>query len=175
MSHIADRVRVVVTGSAWLRGRRRAINSALREMLDGATHTIDLAVYRMTDGADEILSCIEKALARGVTVRLVVDCLEQQPSSVRSRLQIAHDRFLPRLHVWSFRSEGSMLHSKVAVVDRSSALVGSANLSSNGLLESHEIGLWIDGAGAEDVAACIDDLIASHECFERGRAGDPIG
>jgi cardiolipin synthase len=53
------------------------------------------------------------------------------------------------------------LHAKVLVVDRSIALVGSANLSFHGMVSNHEMALVVRGPTAEVIAERFDMLARS--------------
>jgi cardiolipin synthase len=53
------------------------------------------------------------------------------------------------------------LHAKVIVADRKMALVGSSNLSRRGLLNNHELALFVEGKTVEQIASAIDKLLLS--------------
>jgi len=53
------------------------------------------------------------------------------------------------------------LHTKIILVDHKYALVGSANLSLRGLMDNHELGIVIEGAGVTEIAKAIKSLLAS--------------
>jgi len=57
-------------------------------------------------------------------------------------------------------SNGSppMLHAKVVVSDRNLAYMGSANLSLNGLTQSIEVGVSIEGAAAAHLSEWFSNL-----------------
>ncbi len=155
------RVSVVVTGTAWMGRGIGSIESALERLCREAKQEIAVTVYTISGGADLLLDWLEAALARGVQVRLVINRLNNQPPEVIVRLRQLAGVY-PHLHLYDFTTEEHAdLHAKAVVVDRSLALIGSANLSRRGLLANHELALLVEGPPAAEVARAIDFLSAS--------------
>ena len=53
------------------------------------------------------------------------------------------------------------MHAKAIVFDRNIAVVGSTNLSFNGLVANHEIAVMIEGPAVMKVVEAIDRLLLS--------------
>src|SRR5260370_1027362 len=102
-------------------------------------------------------------LQRGIRVRSLVNRFQNQPPGVQQHFQSLHRSFPHLVQAYSFtpQSDEADLHAKIVLVDRYYALVGSANLSLRGLMDNHELGVIIEGAGAADIARAIDQLLAS--------------
>lgn len=152
---------VFVTGKHWVGGGARSIGPALVEIISAAKQEVIIVAYRLTIAVPEFNSAIKLALARGCIVKIVLD---------RGTINAAEDRFVaellkdyPNFYVWDFNDAQDdrhfSLHAKVVVVDRSHAIVGSANFSKNGLLENHELGVSVTDQAAVAVCAAIDRLI----------------
>ena len=125
--------------------------------------------YSITGGADILLDWMEDALDRGVQVSMAVNRLESQSTEATTRLREFASRY-SHFRLYNFAEErGFDLHAKVIVVDRRMALVGSSNLSRNGLTNNHELAVLVEGSAAADVARALDLLLA--EAFSvSGRA-----
>lgn len=155
-----DAPRIVVTGTAWMGGGIGSIETAIHSLFHNARRDVSLTVYAVSSGADPVLDEIDHALQRGLLVRLVANRLADQPADLVARLRglaATHRHF----ELYDFAPAGQTdLHAKVIVADRQVALVGSSNLSRRGLLDNHEMAVYLHGPAAEVVAAAIDRLIA---------------
>jgi cardiolipin synthase len=78
-----------------------------------------------------VLQAVLRAPRRGVVVRVVVPARSDVPL-VQHATRYLYDRLLRR-RIRIFERQQSMLHSKVAVVDRSWSVVGSSNLDARSL------------------------------------------
>jgi cardiolipin synthase len=157
-----SKIRVVVSGLGWMGSGTGSIESAIETLLSEARREILLTAYSIGN-ADHIFELLESALARGVRVRMVVNRLSEQHESIQRRLERLRQRY-PYFDLWSFEphEERGDLHAKVLVVDRQHALVGSSNLSYNGMVLNHELAVLIEGKEASDIAAALDTLKLSH-------------
>ena len=163
MTHKLGAPEVVVTGLGWLGGNVRAVEVVLRELIAGARHNLDITAYSATSGGDEVWTLVGERVADGVMARIVVDDLDNQPVALRSQLRHLRDQHGGGIQIWNFPHESTRdgLHAKVFVADRTTAIVGSANLSFRGLTTAHELGLLVHGPAARKTAECIDRLILS--------------
>lgn len=152
---------VVVTGLAWMGSGIGSIESAMERVFREAQHELLITSYAISNATDLMLDWFEAALARGVLIRMVINRIHEQPAEVVARLTNLHKMY-PHFYLYSFTDEqGYDLHAKVIVVDRKMALVGSFNLSRRGLLNNHELALFVEGKSAEQVASAIDGLLLS--------------
>jgi cardiolipin synthase len=136
-----------------------SIESAIEDLLENAQHEILLTAYSIGK-ADRIFDLLESALARGVRVRIVVNRFSEQYDSIQHILERLQKKY-PHFHLYPFQPDGERgdLHAKVLVVDRKRALVGSSNLSYNGMILNHELAVLIEGQDASAIGMTIDKLI----------------
>ncbi|HAD06863.1 MAG TPA: endonuclease [Anaerolineaceae bacterium] len=155
-----NKVRVVVSGLGWLGSGTGSIESAIEDLLRNARKEILLTVYSIGQ-ADRIFDLLDAALSRGVKVQMVVNRLSKQHAMVLKRLEELRKKY-PYFSLFSFdpQEERGDLHAKVMVVDRSRALVGSSNLSYNGMVTNLEMAALIEGKEAENIADLIAKVIS---------------
>lgn len=156
-------VRVVVSGSAWMGSGLGSIESALYQLFEQANDEVTIVAYAISNAATMLFQQLTALLQRGIRVRLLVNRFTRQPPGVQKQCHDLQRRFSNLMQVFSFtpQSDEADLHAKIILVDRKYALVGSANLSLRGLMDNHELGVVIEGAGAADIARAIDQLLAS--------------
>lgn len=161
MNH--EHLRVVVSGSAWMGSGLGSIESALYRLFTQANDEITIVAYAISSATPLLFQQLAAALQRGIRVRSLVNRFALQPPSVQQHFQNLHQSFPHLLRLYSFtpQSDEADLHAKIVLVDRYYALVGSANLSLRGLMDNHELGVVIEGAGAADIARAVDLLFAS--------------
>ena len=155
-----NQVDVLVTGAAIVGRGLRSYDAVVRELITQAEDEIMIAAYNITSSAFDVLDIIESRLKAGVRVRLVVNRYANLKKDVKARLESLNQdynhfllfSFIPR------KNEGHM-HAKALVFDRKKAIVGSTNLSHNGLVNSHEISIMVDGPAALEVADAIDRML----------------
>ena len=116
-----------------------------------AERSVDALVYKFDDNT--ILKAIEKAVARGVTVRLLVDGSEAK----RKRSQ-AGDARKAGAEVRRWKPKKGKLHAKCLIIDGNRVLTGSFN--------------WTDSASESNVELLLfsDDVPVAREfqnIFER--------
>ncbi len=158
-----EHLRVVVSGSAWMGSGLGSIESALHRLFTLANDEIIIVAYAISSATPLLFEQLAAVLQRGIRVRSLINRFPNQPPSVQQHFQSLHRGFPHLVQVYSFtpRSDEADLHAKVVLVDRYYALVGSANLSLRGLMDNHELGVVIEGAGASDIARAVDLLLAS--------------
>ncbi|QMU71842.1 hypothetical protein GXP74_29990 [Streptacidiphilus sp. P02-A3a] len=147
----------------------RLTASVAIEVIRAATRTLLVTSYTAF-GVQEIVSEIEAAANRGVSVDLVLETARASggrlhgASDGRSAFQDL--RFHPDVHLWQWASSerrgsggrhGSM-HAKVIAADRTTALLGSANLTDNAYNDNLEIGAVVRDPAA--VAGLVDHFAA---------------
>lgn len=161
---MGDSPEIVVTGNGWLRPGRRSLQIRLRELLASTRSDLAFTVYSVSGGAADVLAEIKNCLIRGVRCRIAVNDYFHTPETQRFCLAL-RSVTASNLAVFDVPPSGGGLsvglHSKVFVFDYAHALIGSSNLSFNGLVQTHELGVVVHGRQAEDVGAAFDDLTAS--------------
>ncbi len=155
----SDEVRVAVTGTAWMGGGVGSVQSAIENLLERANSEIQIAVYEMTKGADEFLEKLRVKLARGIKVTMIVNRYTEKSPLIMKPLEDMMRRY-PHFDLLDFRPDqrSDDLHAKILVVDRSAALVGSANLTWKGLVGNHELAVIVVGPSASTIAGLVDKL-----------------
>lgn len=155
----ANKVSIVVTGLAWMGGGIRSVESAIEDMLTNASDEIQVAAYMITRGAREFLRLVQNCLYRGVRVTMIVNRLETQPEEIRAVIKDMTRQFHHFILLdFNPKDEQEYLHAKIMVADRSTALVGSPNLSWRGLVLNHELAVVITGPSAAKIAGLLDTL-----------------
>lgn len=155
----AETLEIAVTGTAWMGGGVGSVQSAIEELFDKAEAEIQIAVYEITGGANKFLNKLRVCLAKGIRVTMIINRYHDKPLQIRNKLEFLANRF-PHFEILDFqpRNKTEDLHAKIIVVDRNSALVGSANLTWKGLVGNHELAVIVHQAVASKIAGLLDKL-----------------
>lgn len=148
----------VVTGLAWMGSGVRSVKSALKDMLRNAKHEVLLCAYSVTGGAGEILEEFEDCLRRGIRFDAVINRFHKQPQEIQEYFLNLVSVY-PYCQVYNFNDAVEELHSKLIVVDRRVALIGSANLSMRGIKQNYELGIIVQDAEVSTISKCFDSLL----------------
>lgn len=151
-------VQTVVTGVTWMGTGVRSVRSALTDMLRDARLEVLVCAYSITGGADEILNEFEDCLRRGINFKIIINRFQNQYQDIQEYL-LSLATCYPYFRLYNFDDPVEELHSKLVVVDRSIALVGSANLSMRGMRQNYELGVIVQGAEASVIGQCFDRLM----------------
>lgn len=126
--------------------------AVLADLIGEAQHELLLVSYA-TYPSSEVRGALHDAAARGVQITTLLERPADNPHFHGADHPFAD---LPARHlVWPahHREPGAALHAKVLVVDRRTALVGSANLTDYGLERNLECGLLIRGGPVPSIIA----------------------
>ena len=154
-------VEIAVTGIGWLGSGIPSVERTMEQLFAEAKREIMLTAYSLTSGFDRICRSLNRAASTGIRCVTVVNQLDEQRSEAAENLKnlaMNHPANF-ELHDFAVAEDSEGLHAKTCVVDRKSALVGSANLSRRGLVTAHEMAVLVRGPAAEQVADCIDRLL----------------
>jgi cardiolipin synthase len=154
-----DHVSLAVTGLAWLGAGAPSVEQEMIALVKGARREMALCAYAITPGAMSFLTELREVVAQGVSATLVVNGFTGQPLGVQAFLKEcarSNDRW--RLYDFPLLGAHTELHAKVLVVDRSVALIGSANFSFHGMVSNHEMAVVVRGPTAEAISARIEML-----------------
>ena len=157
-------VQTVVTGLAWMGIGVRSVKSALKDILRNAEHEVLLCAYSVTGGADSILEEFEYCLKRGIKFKAVINRFSKQSPDIQEYL-INLVNIYPYCEIYDFNDVVEELHSKLIVVDRSVALIGSANLSMRGMKQNYELGIIIRDEEVGTISKCFDSLLTLPTVF----------
>lgn len=165
---------IAVTGNFWLGKGLRSIWSLVKETFNGAEGEIQIAAYAIGENSDEyeFFDLLKGVLARGIRVLLIVNRLGRQRESVRKTLLALATRY-SNLVLKDFSPQDGRedLHAKIVVVDHSTAIVGSANLSFKGMVANHEIVVRISGKTAYTIGELLNRLSANSDSVVVRRGG----
>ena len=140
--------------------RDRLTLAVLSDLIAEAQHELLLLSYATVPSA-AVRTSLTQAQARGVRLTLLLERPADNPG-FRGR-----DDPLPELHTvrlhWpnSARPHEASMHAKLLVIDRRTALVGSANLTGYGLERNLECGVLIRGGP-------VPGLLAEHVLSAQG-------
>lgn len=156
-------IRVVVSGSSWMGGGSGSIDSALRSLFARASDEVIIVAYAISGATPALFQQVATLLQRGIRIRMLINRYDGQHSSVKRELEQLRHQFPVQLLLNSFVPSHSQadLHAKIIIVDRTYALVGSANLSLRGLMDNHELGLVLEGPAVSDIVRAVDLLLRS--------------
>lgn len=150
---------ILISGTSWFGCGLRSISSVLEEMVTNAKSEILIGVYSIGSIDDLLAIYLTESLNRGVNLVMFVNRYFQQPERARycvERLCSGHSR----VNVYSVECpEGEDFHAKVFVVDRSRAIIGSANLSQKGFTYNYEMGVYVEETLADEAARVLERLI----------------
>lgn len=143
-----------------------AIRPLVVQAIEDATSTIDLELYVITDLG--IVHALERAHARGVRIRMVIDPTQRPSDGPAAELRSRG------VDVRLYRGRGELLHAKTMVVDGRTVVVGSANWSAGGFARNHELDVVLPDAPpvAAVLTAAADSDWASASAGTSGGAAD---
>jgi len=148
-------VRIIVTGNSFLGGSFRSINAVIEELITGSLREVIILTYIITGSSRRLLRLLEDALDRGVTVKLVIDHIQEEDYVLENwikEMQSKHNSF-----TLIVVNEADMnLHAKVIISDRCKAIIGSANFTWPGLTKNYEIGVYLEGPEVWNLSTLID-------------------
>ena len=154
LAHTAAGMPVLAGASLALHAGAEEILRAIIVDVEGAHESIDIAFYIWNEGgtADEVGEALERAAARGVQCRVLLDAIGSKP--------FLRGRWPARLRAGGIRVESAMsvgvlgfvfqradlrLHRKIVVVDERIAYTGSMNLVDPRYFKQDAgVGEWID-------------------------------
>lgn len=162
---------VAVTGDFWLGRGLSSIWSLVKESISKAESEIQIAAYAIGENSDEyeFFELLTGVLARGIRVLMIVNRFSNQRESVRKiLLELASKYSSFVLKDFNPQDKREDLHAKLIVIDHTTALVGSANLSFKGMIANHELMLRLSGRTAYHIGGLLDRLSANSESVKGG-------
>jgi cardiolipin synthase A/B len=143
---------VVWTGPASSVSTSRLTSAVVVELIDSANEEV-LLVSFATLGEPSIAAALERAAQRQVAITLLLERPDDNPHYTGPADPFPGLR--ARRFTWpaASRPPGAAIHAKVIVIDRHTALIGSANLTGRALDHNLECGVLLRG-GAEPAQIC---------------------
>lgn len=153
---------IAVTGNRWMGKGTGSIWTLVREAFSKATNEIQIATYSITESSGEFFDLLDDALARRTRITMIINRFSSQPESVQERLLKLADKYR-NLVLRDFNPDDNRedLHAKLIVIDHSTALVGSANLTWKGMVMNHELMIKLSGKSANAIGELLDRLSKS--------------
>ncbi|UNO39419.1 DISARM system phospholipase D-like protein DrmC [Streptomyces sp. MST-110588] len=150
-------VRTVWSGPATPGVPVRSTAQVLVELVNGANREL-LAMTYAARPYPPLTTALTAAVTRGVDVHVVVETRQGAAGLLTGPEPAAAFTGVPGLRLWHWASEarqgpGARQHAKLAVADRHSLLVGSANLTESGVRRNIEAGVLVTGGTAPERAA----------------------
>ncbi len=138
----------------------RLTSSAVADLVDEARNEILLISYAMHTEPG-LAAALERAADRRVYIQLLFERSMDNPGFVPTAIPFpglaAHRLCWPAQN----RPPGASMHAKALVIDRKTALVGSANITSTAMLRNIELGILLrDESAAGNIVESIEDLLA---------------
>ncbi|MFI7080619.1 DISARM system phospholipase D-like protein DrmC [Micromonospora sp. NPDC049903] len=135
----------------------RATAQVLIDLVRDARSELLLMTYSAT-AYRPLLTELAAATARGVTVVVVVETLSGAAGALRGKEPAAAFAGVPGVEMWHWPTERraerpARMHAKIAVADRRTLLLSSANLTQSGVDRNIEAGLLVRGGSAPQRAA----------------------
>lgn len=124
----------------------RLIQTDVLEAIQQAKHTVDMEAFDLSDR--DVVAALHSAIARGVTVTILVD-----PTQTYSESSVTLLRDAGALVRYYRPYQGELMHAKIVDIDGGSTfLIGSANFSHQAYTYNHEAGLVLHDVPTFDVA-----------------------
>ena len=161
------------SGSLWSGYHAEEIRKMFFDLLRSAKTTIRISAFSMgpkNPDTEEFFQIIEDKLLGHKKITIIVNDDENLHSYSKKRLRSLQKRFpesdddlkasLSLRYFDPFRKgkRRMILHSKITIVDRKYALIGSANISRNALIHNYEIMLKIKGKSVSRIDDMLRDL-----------------
>jgi phosphatidylserine/phosphatidylglycerophosphate/cardiolipin synthase-like enzyme len=139
---------------------KRLTLAVLADLIDEAQHEILLVSYA-TVPSNDVRSALDAAASRGVEITMLLERNIDNPQF--NGLAEPFPHVAARRLCWpsAVRPSGASMHAKLLIVDRGTALVGSANLTGFGLERNLECGLLVRGGP-------VPRLLAEHVLSAQG-------
>jgi len=157
---------IAVSGSGWNKGNASDIRDMFYNTLRDADNLIQISTFSLGHDnveVQEFFDILEERLKSEREVHIIVNddgkengtCTEYAKKKMSFLQKKFPEKFFPQF----FKSTpGKILHAKITVVDRSFALVGSANISKGALASNYEIMLKVGKPAAGEISLMLDEL-----------------
>ncbi len=161
---------IASSGSKWNDGKTNNIRDLFYNTLRNAEFLIQISTYSLghdTDELNEFFAIMEERLKSNRKVNIIVNddgkkngtCTEFARKKMRYLQNAYPEENDMGFLVQYFKSTPTkILHAKLTVVDRITALVGSANISKNALISNYEIMLKVGKPAAGVFSLMLEDL-----------------
>ncbi|RTL70283.1 MAG: endonuclease [Pseudonocardiaceae bacterium] len=130
----------------------RSTEQALVDLVTESTDHLWLMTYSARPH-QPVLDALDAARSRGVRLRVVVETLQGAGGALAGVEPAAAFLSVPGVELWHWPvgkrpARSARMHAKIAVADRRTLLVSSANLTQSGTVRNIEAGLLVRGGTA---------------------------
>lgn len=168
-----QKVSLVWTGPSTEAVHLRSTRSVLATLVANATESLVLVSFASYDVA-ELTAALAGAIARGVEVTLILETPDNPggPLVVGSAHPFAMIKTTASFYRWpleareAFFATAARLHAKCVIVDRTAALITSANLTSAGINDNIELGVLIEAGPLPLILSKHFDLLIEEHTLE---------
>lgn len=151
-------VEILATGPAFVKEGVRAIEPVVEGMIQNAGQEIQIVAFTLTEGARRLIGLLEEAAKKERKITVIVNRLSLKTSTIQGSLSKLAKNY-PNTAIIDFTDPQDFdLHAKIVVVDRDTAVVGSANFSWSGMYGNYEIGVMLRGQRVWKIADIVDIL-----------------
>jgi phosphatidylserine/phosphatidylglycerophosphate/cardiolipin synthase-like enzyme len=153
-------IQLVMSGPATQHIHPRLTDQVLLEVIAGAQRELLLVTFAL-HMYEDLKSALNAAVARSVTVTVLAEDPADNPHYAGNPAAALAGLPVDRLRWPAERRShpGTSLHAKIAIADRGTVLITSANLTSRAANHNFEVGVLITGGDlAERLSRHIDDL-----------------
>lgn len=151
-----EKVLILSSGDILVEKGVISIESKLLEMLDQTEHDLYIMMYTVSGKPDNFWMKLQELLNKKIKIHFAIESSVKHSNKameILNRLK-RYDNF--NLY---FYSGDFPLHAKLIVSDGKRAILGSANISGGGLVQNHEIAVYIEGEKAWTLKKLSDRFI----------------
>ena len=151
-----NKIQILSSGDIFVEEGVMSIESKLLEMLDNTEYDLYIVMYTISGKPESFWNKLKNLLKKGIQVNFIIEGSIQHKTKtidILNRLQKYRNFNL------YFYSDENPLHAKLIVSDGKRAILGSANISGGGLVQNHEIAVYIEGEKAWTLKKLAKNLI----------------
>ncbi|MBB3907324.1 phospholipase D-like domain-containing protein [Anoxybacteroides rupiense] len=149
------RVEIVSSGIPNTNIPIRETVGVIRQLLFEASQYIGMTGYAISPYFHQLSDLLEHKGRQGVTLEIFIE--NNHNENLKYFLEHLNIENL-KVYKYNNTSRHSALHAKTIVVDYRVALITSANLSYNGMINNIEIGALIEGKQVENIVKIFEEL-----------------
>ena len=137
-----DKILILSSGDILVEKGVISIESKLLEMLENTEHDLYILMYTVSSKPNNFWMKLEELLQKNIRIFFALESSLKHNDKVMEIL----DKFnrYDNFHLY-FYSGDYPLHAKLIVSDGKRAIMGSANITGGGLIQNHEIAVYIEG------------------------------
>lgn len=151
-----SKIQILSSGDIFVEKGVISIESKLLETLEKTERELYIVMYTISGNPENFWNKLEILLRRNVQVSIVIEGSIQHSAKTKDILNRLQKYKNFNLY---FYTKENPLHAKLVVSDGKRAVVGSANISSGGLVQNHEIAVYLEGEEVWTLKKLAEKLI----------------